>query len=44
MKNVFNVLHALVYKIAHFCLIPIMAVLDGAIALLQRFRDELGKI
>lgn len=44
MKDVLNALHDLVHKLAHFCLIPVMAVLDGAIALLERFRTELAKI
>lgn len=44
MKDLLNALHDLVHKVVHFCLIPVMAVLDGALALLQRFKDELGKI
>lgn len=42
-KDILNALHDLVHKCLHFALIPVMAVLDGIIALLERFRTELAK-
>lgn len=40
MKDVLNALHDLLHKLAHIVLIPVVAALEGAIAVLTRLLNE----
>lgn len=44
IKDLLNAMHDVVHKAVHIALIPVVAVLEGAIALLTRFLTELQKI
>lgn len=44
MKALLNAIHDVMHNLAHIILIPVVAILEGAIALLNRFLAEVSKI